>query len=128
MGAIVIIGSVDLDNPIDIECRTSFLHKSYWGAFSDMLDEVLLPDFVKVHKSIKSEGWDFLWHLVFSELPREEFNLVIRLIKAHVTSSPPWHHRDYVLDEENYKKMAFDVWTDEIEPKMMKDPRYEPAA
>ncbi|MFJ5329767.1 hypothetical protein [Pectobacterium versatile] len=95
---------------------SAFIHSSYWDAFGDFLDTVLLPDYPELHEIIKSEEGEYLKFYSFVELDKVGFNQAVKLI------------RDYIEKQQNptkWQKMANVVWEDVAEPYIIQDERYD---
>ncbi|HFD2121498.1 TPA: hypothetical protein ACF2EV_000001, partial [Acinetobacter baumannii] len=65
-----IIFSQDKAKSIEERWTIEYLNSSYWDAFGDLLDEVLLPNYPQLHESIKSEEGQYLKFYTFEELDR----------------------------------------------------------
>ena len=117
MGSSLFIGGNDNGQRERKFQRTGgFVNGSYWDAFGDLLDAVLLPDYPELHEIIKSEEGDYLKFYSFVELDRAGFNQAVKLI------------RDYIEKQQNptkWQKMANVVWEDVAEPYIIQDERYD---
>ncbi len=100
---------------------------TYWDAFGDLLDEVLLPNYPQLHESIKSEEGQYLKFYTFEELDRVNFNLSIKLIRQYLKHMKieDWSKRDYITDMAKWQNMARQVWEDIVEPYVVRDSRYD---
>ncbi|MBQ4772879.1 hypothetical protein F9U44_15330 [Pectobacterium versatile] len=104
-----------IEKPED-RLTSAFIHSSYWDAFGDFLDTVLLPDYPELHEIIKSEEGGYLKFYSFVELDKVGFNQAVKLI------------RDYIEKQQNptkWQKMANVVWEDVAEPYIIQDERYD---
>jgi len=117
MGASLFIGLNDNGQRESNFQRTGgFVNGSYWDAFGDLLDAVLLPDYPKLHGIIKCEEGGYLKFYSFVELDKAHFNLAVKLI------------RDYITKQQKtteWQKMANVVWVEISEPYIIQDERYQ---
>lgn len=122
-----IIFSVDMSKIIEERCVMESITSFYWDAFGDLLDEVFLPNYLKLHESIKSEEGEAMKFYSFAELNKEDFNLAVKLIRKHLSKMRPidWHPRDYVTNMSDWQDMAKQVWEEVTEPYIVLDNRYE---
>lgn len=118
----------DVKKPQGEQGLSDLVNGSYWDAFGDLLDEVLLLDYWKLHASIKSEEGEYLKFYTFEDLNSEEFNLAVRLIREHLFKMEPsmWQARDYITDMSKWQRMAREVWEEIAEPFVVLDSRYDP--
>ncbi|MDR2249438.1 hypothetical protein [Acinetobacter sp.] len=122
-----IIFSQDKAKSIEERWTIEYLNSSYWDAFGDLLDEVLLPNYPQLHESIKSEEGQYLKFYTFEELDRVNFNLSIKLIRQYLKHMKieDWGKRDYIIDMAKWQNMARQVWEDIVEPYVVRDSRYD---
>ncbi|MEI1722106.1 hypothetical protein V8Q13_00810 [Acinetobacter baumannii] len=122
-----IIFSQDKAKSIEERWTIEYLNSSYWDAFGDLLDEVLLPNYPQLHESIKSEEGQYLKFYTFEELDRVNFNLSIKLIRQYLKHMKieDWNKRDYITDMAKWQNMARQVWEDIVEPYVVRDSRYD---
>ena len=99
----------------------------YGEAFGDLLDEVFLPHYLKLHESIKSEEGEVFRFYSFAELNKYDFNLSVKLIREYLTIMSPsdWQPKDYIRNMEEWQNMAREVWEDIAEPYVVLDSRYD---
>ncbi|HFD2155235.1 hypothetical protein NQ622_17490 [Acinetobacter baumannii] len=122
-----IIFSQDKAKSIEERWTIEYLNSSYWDAFGDLLDEVLLPNYPQLHESIKSEEGQYLKFYTFEELDRVNFNLSIKLIRQYLKymKIEDWGKRDYITDMAKWQNMASQVWEDIVERYVVRDSRYD---
>ncbi|MDO7481390.1 hypothetical protein Q5X45_01080 [Acinetobacter baumannii] len=122
-----IIFSQDKAKSIEERWTIEYLNSSYWDAFGDLLDEVLLPNYPQLHESIKSEEGQYLKFYTFEELDRVNFNLSIKLIRQYLKymKIEDWGKRDYITDMAKWQNMASQVWEDIVEQYVVRDSRYD---
>lgn len=117
MGAVIFFSqNVNKKKPED-KFISTYVNSSYWDAFGDLLDEVFLPNYPKLHGIVKSEEGEYLKFYSFVELNKRDFNQAVNLI------------RDYIAKQKNpteWQKMAQVVWNEIAEPYIIKDERYQP--
>ena len=115
MGASIFFSKDEsIEKPED-RFTSAFIHRSYWDAFGDLLDEVFLPNYPKLHEIIKSEEGEYLKFYSFVELDKQDFNQAVKLI------------RGYIANQQNpteWQKMAQVVWKEIAEPYIIQDERY----
>jgi hypothetical protein len=100
----------------DFQRTGGFVNGSYWDAFGDLLDNVLLPDYPELHEIIKSEEGEYLKFYSFVELDKVSFNQAVKLIS------------DYIGNQKNpteWQVMANTVWEDVAVPYIIQDERYD---
>ena len=121
-----IIFSIDASKGIEERCVMELITSAYWDAFGDLLDEVFLPRYPKLHESIKSEEGEYLKFYTFEDLNKDDFNLSVKLIREYLLQmkSQDWQPRDYVRDMEKWQSMAREVWEEVAEPYVVLDSRY----
>lgn len=107
---------------------SSLVNGSFWDAFGDLLDEVFLPNYPKLHESIKSEEGEYLKFYTFEDLNKKDFKLSIGLIRQHLLdmNQSSWKSREYVNDMVEWQRMAREVWEEIAEPYVVLDSRYDP--
>ncbi|WP_262010665.1 hypothetical protein [Acinetobacter baumannii] len=122
-----IIFSQDKAKSIEERWTIEYLNSSYWDAFGDLLDEVLLPNYPQLHESIKSEEGQYLKFYTFEELDRVNFNLSIKLIRQYLKymKIEDWGKKDYITDMAKWQNMASQVWEDIVERYVVRDSRYD---
>lgn len=116
MGAAIIFSQDNTVEIIEDKFKSAYVNSSYWDAFGDLLDEVFLPNYSKLHEVIKSEEGEYLKFYSFVELDKQDFNQAVKLI------------RNYLSKQQNpteWQKMAQVVWKEIAEPYIVQDERYE---
>ncbi len=128
MGASLYIGMNDNDQrDSQYLLAGSYVNRNYWDSFGDLLNEVFLPHYLKLHESIKSEEGEAFKFYSFAELNKYDFNLSVKLIREHLTIMSPsdWQPKDYIRNMEESQSMAREVWEDIAEPYVGLDRRYD---
>ena len=115
------------ERPKGDKSLSELINSTYWDAFGDLLDEVLLPNYPQLHESIKSEEGEYLKFYTFEDLSKDDFNLSVKLIRQHLQHMKPegWRPRDYINDMAKWQSMARQVWEEVAEPFVMLDSRYD---
>ncbi|MCE9733583.1 hypothetical protein [Pectobacterium sp. IFB5596] len=117
MGASLFIGWNDNGQRESNFQRTGgFVNGSYWDAFGDLLDAVLLPDYPELHEIIKSEEGEYLKFYSFVELDKAGFNQAVKLIRGYIAKQK---------NPTEWQNMANVVWEDVAEPYIIQDKRYD---
>ncbi|MDB9695437.1 hypothetical protein QWI49_19570 [Acinetobacter nosocomialis] len=126
MSGMIFVG-FDLSKSEGEKSLSESITSTYWDAFGDLLDEVLLPNYPQLHESIKSEEGQYLKFYTFEELDRVNFNLSIKLIRQYLKHMKieDWSKRDYITDMAKWQNMARQVWEDIVEPYVVRDSRYD---
>lgn len=117
MGASLFIGWNDhAQRESDYQRTGGFVNGSYWDAFGDLLDVVLLPDYPELHEIIKSEEGEYLKFYSFVELDEAGFNIAVKLINDYI---------EKLKNPTEWQSMANTVWKDVAVPYIIQDDRYD---
>lgn len=117
MGASIFFSKDESIEKSEDRFTSTFIHRSYWDAFGDLLDVAFLPNYPELHKIIKSEEGEYLKFYSFIELDKTQFNQSVKLIRDYIAKQ---------LNPTEWQKMAQVVWNEIVEPYIIKDKRYQP--
>lgn len=86
MGASIFFSKDESIEKSEDRFTSTFIHRSYWDAFGDLLDAAFLPNYPELHKIIKSEEGEYLKFYSFIELDKTQFNQSVKLIRDRLYS------------------------------------------
>lgn len=107
-----------------LECEMS---STYWDAIGVLLEEVFLLNYPELYDGIARDEFSLFEYYTFIELSSNDFNLVIKLIRAYMPmlKEVVWGEKVWITDVQLVKSRAQQVWFELLEPLVTKDDRYD---
>lgn len=103
-----IIINIDRSLPLEAQVLSETMLEKSWVEFGGILEQVLSNQDLRLIECIKPKGKDYY---TFANLTKEDFNLVVRLIRFHFLSK-------------SSPSTAQSIWEYTVEPYIYRDKRY----
>lgn len=112
---VIIVGFVDPEKPVSVgNLSWASINDSIWSVFGDIFNEVLIFN-NRILSSVKSEEFIYQEAYSFQMLDGDDFILLIKVMRDYFSK---------LKDEGGARKIAAEIWVNDIEPLIVKDFRY----